>query len=154
MPEFTVSSTLAVGPATLLEALTMESVNRELAPLVRMTAPPGWRRCAIGQWEAGRVLFSSWILLFGVVPIDRHTFRLERILPGEGFDEASSSWANRQWRHSRRISAVPGRAEACTVTDRVSVTGRLPWLTAVLMPTYRLVFRHRHARLRRWHGVG
>lgn len=149
MPQFQVQSTLRVPAEVLVDGLTMESVNRELAPLVRMTAPPEWRRCPIDRWEEGRLLFRSTILLLGLLPVDRHAFRLERILPGEGFLEASSSWMNREWRHERRILRAPA---GCTVTDRVEVTGRLPWLTALLMPFYRLVFRRRHARLRRWHG--
>jgi hypothetical protein len=149
VPEFQIQSTLAVPPEVLLGGLTMDSVNRELAPLVRMTAPAEWRRCPIDRWEEGRLLFHSTILLLGVLPVDRHAFLLERILPGEGFVEASSSRMNREWRHERRIVPTPG---GCTVTDRLRVTGRLPWLTAMLMPLYRLVFRRRHARLRRWHG--
>ena len=32
-------------------------------------------------------LFACWLLLFGVLPIDRHTLMLERAYPGVGFDE-------------------------------------------------------------------
>jgi ligand-binding SRPBCC domain-containing protein len=85
------------------------------------------------------------ILLFGFLPVDVHSLRLERILPGRGFFEQSYSWANRQWRHERITTRTEG---GCVVTDKVIVQGRLPLVTALLLPVYRLVFRHRHRRLR------
>jgi hypothetical protein len=145
MKEFTIRSKLDVAPQAFWAATSMQSVNWELAPLVRMTAPPEWRDCALSQWQAGRPLFKSWILLFGILPVDLHSFRLEAIDPEGGFLEASSSWVNKAWRHERKTLAGAGQ---CTVVDHVRVLGRCAPLTALLMPVYKWVFRHRHARLR------
>jgi hypothetical protein len=150
MPEFTIQSNLNVDPNTFWAATSMQSVNWELAPIVRMTAPPEWTNCPLEQWEAGRDLFKSWVLLFGIIPVDRHSFRLREIIDGVGFRESSSSWINRRWNHDRTVVA---REAGCTVTDHVAVAGRVPILRSCLMPVYKLVFRHRHRRLRRKYGT-
>lgn len=128
---------------------SMNSVNWELSPFVRMTAPREWRDYPPERWETGRLLFRSWVLLLGVLPVDRHSFRLKHIHAGEGFQENSSSWLNREWNHERKLLPAEG---GCRVIDHVSVVGRFPLLTALLMPVYRFVFRHRHARLRKKYG--
>ncbi|OOG39884.1 hypothetical protein [Polaromonas sp. A23] len=147
--EFTIDSTLNVSPSTLWASTFMNSVNWELWPLVRMTAPLAWRDYPPERWESGRLLFRSWVLLLGVLPVDLHSFRLKHIDAGEGFQENSSSWLNREWNHERKLLPAAG---GCRVIDHISVVGRVPLLTALLMPVYRLVFRHRHARLRRKYG--
>lgn len=149
MPKFTTRSILKVSPEQFWSSMSMESVNWELAPWVRMSAPTQWRACAIDQWRTGELLFKSWILLFGVLPSDLHSVRLLHIDAAGGFVEASSSWMNREWRHERRTQAHP---QGCLLEDVVTVTGRLPWITAALMPVYRLVFAHRHRRLRHKYG--
>lgn len=58
----------------LLDGMTMEGVNAELWPLARMTALPKWRDRPILEWPTGQILFKSWVLLLGVLPIDRHVF--------------------------------------------------------------------------------
>lgn len=131
--------------------MSMDAVNAELLPLVRMTAPRRWRRSAPAQWTTGEVLFHSVILLFGVLPVDVHSLRLERVDPDQGFLERSHSWVNRLWQHERRTLPT---AQGCVVSDEVLVEGRVPLLTALLMPVYRWVFRHRHRRLRRLWPVG
>jgi hypothetical protein len=150
MREFTIQSDLAIEPSKFWAKTSMDSVNWELAPIVRMTAPNEWKNCPIDRWEVGRELFKSWILLFGFIPIDRHSFRLEEICAESGFRECSSSWMNREWNHERRTVARRG---GCTVMDRVAVAGRIPMLWALLMPIYKFVFRHRHRRLRRKYGL-
>ncbi len=142
-------SELAVTPREFWASMSMKTMNWELRPLVRMTAPVAWQDCGIDQWETERVLFKSWILLFGILPVDRHAFRLRRVDRESGFLESSSSWLNRAWIHER--TTVPS-GTGCTVIDRVSVVGRFPLFTAFLMPIYKRVFRHRHNRLRQRYG--
>lgn len=145
MPSFSISSELPIRPDEFWAGMSMDAVNAELMPLVRMTAPARWRDCPLSQWTSGQVLFRSVILLFGVLPVDVHALRLDEIDTASGFVERSSSWVNRQWEHRRTTTAT---ARGCRVTDEVTVVGRFPWLAWALMPVYRLVFRHRHRRLR------
>lgn len=143
-------SELAVGAKAVLATLTLEGVNAELRPLVRITAPAQWAKRPLAQWPMREHLFSSWILLFGVLPIDRHTFMLHSVSPDAGFEEASSSLINTRWRHERTIVAIEG---GCRVTDRVGYRCRIPLLGYLLKPVYQLVFRHRHRTLRARYGV-
>jgi len=145
---FELSSELAISPDTFWEHATLADVNAELAPWVRMTAPRPWKTAPLRTWPAGRQLFRSWILLFGVVPVDVHTFCLVRIEPSSGFDERSTSLVNRIWAHSR---SVQPSAQGCIVTDRVTTEARLPVLGALLAPVYRAIFSSRHRYLRRLH---
>lgn len=124
----------------------MAAVNAELGPWLKMTAPPPWDDQPIVDWPAKTALFSSWILLFGVLPIDKHTFYLQSTDNATGFDERSSSIINRLWQHTR--TAQPTDC-GCTLTDTVTFECRLPLFTALLRPVYRLVFQRRHNYLRR-----
>jgi hypothetical protein len=144
-----IQSDLAVGPDEFLSQCCLQTVNWELAPIVKMTAPSRWQNSRIADWEVGGPLFKSWILLFGVLPVDRHSFRLRKPTFDRGFDECSSSWMNRAWNHRREIRA---NDLGCTVVDRVEVASRVPLFAPLLMPIYRLIFRHRHSRLRRKFG--
>ena len=127
----------------------MDGVNAELAPLVRMTAPESVSTSTIFDWPVQTELFSSWILLFGFLPIDRHRFFLESVDPQSGFRERSCSWVNAYWCHEREI--VPSES-GCRVTDAVEYKSRVPLMDFALEPVYRLVFWLRHRHLRRWYG--
>ena len=145
---FTYSSELATDPQTLLARQCLASVNTELSPF-KMSAPPDWRHKPITQWPVQKRLFHSWILLFGFLPLDRHSFRLQRIR-SDGFDEASTSIINRAWRHQRTIDST---ATGCCITDTLCYECRLPLLGILLQPLYRLVFKRRHRYLRRHFGT-
>lgn len=150
MPTFTVRSELSVTPEVFWHGMSMAAVNAELHPLVHMTAPAPWQDGALAHWSTGHVLFRSVILLFGFVPVDVHSLRLDYIDPARGFVERSHSWANRLWQHERVTLATPA---GCIVTDTVVVQSRIPGLAALLLPVYRGVFRHRHRRLRALHSA-
>ncbi len=147
---FSISTVLTCAIGEIQRSLTMEGVNRELAPLVSMTAPPDWRQKPITQWPARQQLFKSWVLLFGFLPIDRHSFYFDAIDPASGFSEASSSTMNRIWRHRRTLESI----DDCTrVTDEVEFEGRIPFLFWLVMPVYKAVFRRRHDVLRQTYGL-
>ena len=146
---FTRSSDLPIDAGVFLSRFTIDEVNAELTPLVRMSAPAEWIGRPIVEWPEKQRLFTSWILLFGVLPIDRHAFCLRSVEPAEGFFEDSSSTMNRYWRHRRRVTPIEG---GCRVTDRVEYESRLPLWGFLLKPVYELVFRQRHRKLRAAYG--
>lgn len=150
---FTQTSRLA-APATQVwaRAVNWQGVNDELWP-IRMTAPPEWRQREIHTVPCGHRLFRSWVLLWGVLPLDRHDFRLESLGPGLQFQEDSSSWMNHQWRHQRTVLPDAPDDRSCTLTDRLEIVPRFAPLGFLLAPVYRLVFWNRHRKLRRWHGA-
>ena len=143
------SSDLAVDVDVILATLTLNGVNAELSPLVRMTAPAAFAQRPLQEWPERQNLFISWILLLGVLPVDRHAFYLDSVTPGRGFVETSSSTLNALWQHERTIIPL---AAGCRVTDVVEYRCRLPLLGYLLNPVYKLVFWHRHRYLRSRYG--
>ena len=150
MPVFSVESSLSADHAQLAQDLfTMQGVNAELSPIVRMTAPAAWAGRSIAEWPTREVLFTSTILLFGLLPIDRHRFMLESIQP-HAFQETSSSLVNRAWNHQRTIQQDD---TYCVVRDVVEYVPRVALLGALMAPIYAAIFRHRHRRLKAKYGA-
>lgn len=148
---FRFESDLAASPDALwAHATSMRGVNHELAPLVRMTYPRSRAVLTANEIRLGERMFRSWILLFGVLPIDWDDLRFVAIEPGRRFLERSAMATQRIWEHERTIEAIPGGAR---IADRVRFEPCVAWLGALQAPLFRLVFRWRHARLRRRFGV-
>ncbi len=142
----TFSSELNAPPITVWNVVgRMSGVNAELAPWLRMTAPRAALDVRIEDAPLGRPLFASWVLLFGVVPIDRHRFLLASVDPGRGFVEDSTSWSQRRWEHRRLVEA---HADGCILTDRLTFRPRVSFLGPILQRVIGAIFRHRHRRLR------
>lgn len=144
------SSDLAAAPARVWQRVSsMQGVNFELMPLVRMTYPAEAMDLASPQLKIGETAFASWLLLFGFLAIDRHYLMIERLLPGEGFDERSGSWMQRVWIHRRRVTAI---AAGTRVTDELEITPRLAIAAPFLRLVVGMIFRHRHRRLAEYFG--
>ncbi len=133
----------------LSEALTMRGVNAELMPLVRMSYPREAENFDLQQAPLKQTLFQSWLLLGGVIPVDRHALTFEALYDN-GFDERSTSWVQRVWIHRRRIIE---QGKGCIVTDELEFQPRLPLPGGLAAALARRVFEHRHARLRDRYGV-
>ncbi len=145
MPSFQVSSEITLAPIAFWRGMTIAAANQEMWPLVRMGCPADWRHRRLADWTTGSTAFVSTIFLLGLLPIDRHALRFERVDPAHGFLERSSSWANALWQHERSTMST---AMGCVVTDAVTVHSRIPGLSHVLLPVYKLLFRYRHRRMR------
>ncbi len=127
---------------------TMTGVNDELHPFIRMTSPR--TQHTLPTEVDGSVIFESWLLLFGVVPLDRHALALASVHEGVGFVEESSSWLQRRWRHERTLTATePG---GCTIEDRVVIEPRLGSFRPVMSSLVEKLFAHRHRRLAKRFG--
>jgi ligand-binding SRPBCC domain-containing protein len=145
---FELTSDLAAPPnAVWVWAASAEGINAELWPLV-MHIPEHWRDADI--WRADPHLFTCWITLGGVIPLDRHRFGLEAISAGEGFSERSDTLMMREWRHERWLTPLPGGGTR--LTDEVSFASRIPGLDRLLLPLYERIFLRRHKLLLRMHG--
>lgn len=131
-------------------ASTMDGVNHELMPMMRMTHPPDAGSLDDGRAKPGVVLFRSWLLLFGVLPIDRHSLVLDRLIAGEGFDEHSYSWLQRVWIHQRRVQPD---GEGSRVTDELAFEPRIRLAGVLVAPIVKALFEHRHRRLRARFGA-
>ncbi len=125
---------------------TMNGVNHELHPFVHMTSGHDHRKLPT-DITPGRVVFTSWLLLFRVLPFDRHALALDEIEPDRGFIEESSSWLHPRWRHERTLT--PDHGQGCVIVDRLVIEPRVQLgrpLTAFIVTQ---LFRHRHRRLQR-----
>lgn len=128
---------------------SVEGISKEMAPLLRMTAPKGIESLADLDVQKGERLFRSFLLLFGLVPIDRSDLTLIEWEEGEGFIEQSPMKTMKRWRHERRIH--PHSESGVRLVDRLSFEPRLP--RAVALPLVRLLFAHRHRMLRKHLGA-
>jgi hypothetical protein len=147
---FTVASRLAAEPARVwASASTLAGVNRELWPLARMTAgDTGGSGGAIAVGQLGR----SWVLLFGVLPIDYDDLCIESLEEGGGFSERSVLGSASVWHHDRALSPLDGGG--CAVVDSVAFEPRVAALGGVQAFVFEAAFRWRHRRLRRLFGAG
>lgn len=133
----------------LAEAMTMRGVNAELMPLVRMTYPADAENLDTERAPLKQTLFHSWLMLGGVIPMDRHALAFDELYDN-GFDERSTSWVQRVWIHRRRVVED---GKGCIVTDELEFQPRLPVPASIPAALVSRVFRHRHARLRDRYGV-
>ncbi len=144
--EFSQSSVLSATPDTVWRhAVNPDGINSEFRPFLRMTFPAGVGDL-VDNWQPGRRLFRSWILLAGVLPVEYDDIVMEEVEPGRRFLERSSMFMQRVWEHERVIEPV-GRG--CRITDRVCFTPRVPGTGLLFLPVFRGVFGWRHRNLRR-----
>jgi hypothetical protein len=104
--EIRVSSGLPATPeAVWSRAMSAEGINDELGPVFRMTVPRGLEDLDLAKVGPGR-LGRSWILLFGLLPVDYDDLGLERIEQGRGFLERSTMLSHRHQQLRRHFGAA------------------------------------------------
>jgi ligand-binding SRPBCC domain-containing protein len=148
-PIVTTSFLRATPEDVWARVVTFEGVNAEFGGLVRMTAPPAVRAAGLEAVTPGERLCRSWILLFGLLPVDYDDITLVELEAPRGFLERSPMLSNRVWEHRRTIEPADG---GCVVTDAIRYEPRLPVPHALLRPLYATVFALRHRRLRAHFG--
>jgi ligand-binding SRPBCC domain-containing protein len=157
---------IAPGPQTVVQASTLpaaaedvwaravtpEGINDELRPLLRMTMPRSLRGGTISEVPLGEPLGRSWILLFGLVPVDYDDLGLAERGPGFRFLERSTMLTMSSWEHERSVRPV---GEGCEVTDRLTFRLRrplaaVPGFAGLARAIVARLFAHRHRRLARY----
>jgi ligand-binding SRPBCC domain-containing protein len=140
----TFTSDLAASPEEVWKwIISMDGILAEMSPIMKMTAPPSTTGLADIAITPGKRLFRSWVLLFGVLPIDRSDLTLLSLDPGKGFVEESPMLSMKLWRHER--SLLPS-GTGTTLTDKLTFEPRfLPRATVWFI---RKVFDNRHRVLR------
>jgi len=125
-------------------ATSLDGINAELSPYLKMTAPPGLTGLDENQVVLGQPIGRSRLLLFGFLPIDRMDITVIELEPGRRFLERSPVRSQRLWQHER---SVEPSGDGCVLTDRLTFEPRAggPVMAAFL----RAVFRNRHRVLRR-----
>jgi ligand-binding SRPBCC domain-containing protein len=147
---FQIASRLEAGADQVWSrATTPEGINDELAPLLRMTIPPGFNSLEPDEIELGEPLGRSWVLLGGLIPFDYDEITLVELEPGRRFVERGRLLSQRMWEHVRSVEPVDG---GCVIRDAVAWEPKLPVSGRALRPLFATIFRHRHRRLRRRFG--
>ena len=147
--ELVFESALIDPPQVVWErATTVDGILEELSPLATMTLPAGVSGLFDLHVELGKPIARSWLLLFGVLPVDRTDLTLIELEEGRRFLEESPMLGMKLWRHERTVEETSGGS---TVTDRLTFEPRLP---GPLVPWFvRTLFQNRHRGLRRRHGA-
>jgi ligand-binding SRPBCC domain-containing protein len=127
---------------------SVEGVNHELRPWVRMTIPRGARGLSLEDVELNRRVGRSWVLALGVIPFDYDDITLVERGPGMRFLERSPMGSMRLWQHERSVQ--PRGDAACAITDRLTFEPRLRASGRLVRSIVERVFAHRHRRLRDW----
>jgi ligand-binding SRPBCC domain-containing protein len=144
---------LSASPAIVWRhATSLEGINRELAPWLRMTAPAELRGLSLDDERVvpGTQLFVSSVRLLGLLPVERMVVTIVELERGRRFVEQSPMLAMRQWRHER---AVEPAGAGCTLRDRVTFAPRLGLATGAMRAALDAFFAHRHRVLARLFGA-
>lgn len=150
--ELRFSSVLEAPPDVVWErAGRVSGINDELWPLAKMTCPAHLDRIAAPPHAVGQPPVHSWMLVLGVVPIERRTIQFDLLEEGR-FVDCSTGWLNGRWRHDRSVAA---RDDGSTLLiDKLVLESRVRLMRVLLRPTVTWMFRRRHRRLRRHFDAG
>jgi hypothetical protein len=103
------------------------------------------------QVTAGAKLFRSYVLLFGIVPIDFSDLTLLEVRKGFGFLEQSPTGTMKLWRHERLLSETQSNAKLVVVlTDKLTFEPKIA--SSIVTWFIKMVFNHRHNVLREKFG--
>jgi hypothetical protein len=147
---------LAAPAARVWErAGTLEGVNEEFRPILRMTAPRDLRGATIADLKPGVPAGRSWLLLGGLIPVDYDDLCIAELEPPRRFLERSEMLSMSSWQHERIIEPL-GEAE-CSITDVLTFELRrplrlVPGAEALAERVVAMLFRYRHRRLAAIHG--
>ncbi len=147
---FTIESKINCTQAALWKHVTqMKNVNYELMPYACMTYPKDRTEVASEDVPMNTVLMKSVVLLFGFIPIDLHSLKLDKIVYGEAFYENSTTLMHRYWKHTRTLTSD---GEFTLVKDEVRFLPRLAFLGPALLPLMRTIFKNRHKKLKQFYN--
>ncbi|WP_044872013.1 hypothetical protein [Pseudomonas sp. LFM046] len=112
-------STLPVSPERAWAWIThVDYLREEMRPWLWMSIPRDIRSLEDFSFAPGRPLFTSWLWLFGCLPLGTSRLTLQALTPGIGFIEESPMTGMRLWRHERNLHAVSGGTR---IVDRLTV---------------------------------
>lgn len=145
MISLTFESKLKATPEQVWQSITsIEGLTYEMLPLMRLTVPKGYKTLSDIYPRKAEANFRSWVLLFGIFPIDHTDLQLKSLTPLKGFVEESNMASMKYWRHERKIAPV---SEGVTsVIDELTFEPlRLKSLSALVIQKF---FEHRHKKLK------
>ena len=149
MRTFTAESRVAASRETVWRHATRPSdLDREFRPFLRMTFPPEIED--LTTVTLGERICRSWILLFGLIPVEYDDLVFVELEPGRRFLERSTMLTQKRWEHERTFEDDGGGTR---VVDRIEFESKVPILEPIQALVFRAVFAWRHHRLRRLFGA-
>jgi ligand-binding SRPBCC domain-containing protein len=143
--EVFISSIVAAPRSALWEHISTPALlNREFSPFLKMTFPKSVETLTPQTVPLGQKLCRSWILLFGLLPVEYDDVTLVEIEPGVRFVERSSMLTQSFWEHIRTLEDADS---GCRVTDRVRFVSRLSLAGPLQQALVKAIFAWRHKRL-------
>lgn len=142
------SSRLAAPAAKVwAHATSMPALSREMTPWMRMTYPPEARDMSLDDAgvRPGEPLFKSWVLVLGVLPVERMNVTIAEVDPGRRFVEQSRTSVMKSWRHERRVEPD---GDGCVLTDTLMMEPPVAALAGPIAWFIGRFFDHRHRVLR------
>ncbi|MEE4025881.1 hypothetical protein V1Y59_22550 [Gordonia sp. PKS22-38] len=126
---------------------SVEGINDELMPYMRMVFPRRHRGKSVADIEVGAPIGKVILLYGGFLPVDFDDLTIVELTPGRGFREESSMASMTVWHHTRHLTALS--QERTEVVDDLAFRPRLPLrpLTPLLVWFVGHLFRHRHRKL-------
>ncbi|MCR9096066.1 MAG: hypothetical protein NXI30_17720 [bacterium] len=148
MRTFTAESRVAASRDTVWRHATRPSdLDREFRPFLRMTFPPQLED--LTAVTLGERICRSWILLFGLIPVEYDDLVFIELEPGRRFLERSTMLTQKRWEHERTFE---DDGAGTRVVDRLEFESKVPILEPIQALVFRAVFAWRHYRLRRLFG--
>lgn len=125
---------------------SIEGIQAEMRPYLRMTAPEGVRSLNDLDISPGIPMFRSRVFLFGFIPFGHSDMTLVEIEQGHGFVEQSPMGSMEKWRHERWIKPAPGDARCVLLVDELTFRPR--FAQRLVGWFIRRLFEQRHKVLR------
>jgi len=136
-------SHLKATPEQIWTSITsLEGLTREMMPLLRLTAPTGFK--TLSDIYPRKNNFRSWVLLFGIFPIDHTDLQLTSLTPLKGFVEESNMASMQYWRHERKLASI-SEVETALIDELTFEPRRFKKLSVFIIQKF---FEHRHAKLK------
>ena len=144
---FSIESLLNADKTSIWNHITqMKNVNAELMPFVKMTYPKDKSEIANNDVPLHKTLFTSYVFLFGFIPIDIHYLQLDKLDIGTAFYENSTTFTHRYWKHTRTLIT---QKDKTLLRDEIHFSPRFTALGNVMLPIIKKVFEHRHEILKK-----
>ena len=128
--------------------ISKKGINTELSPILKMTSLDRFNIKHKDQLKLGQPMTISWIMLFGIIPIDRSKITLMAIEEGKYFIEQSPMIGMKLWRHKRSITEFATKGSV--LIDELDFEPR--FFKSVIIWFIKKLFENRHQQLKRIFG--
>ncbi|AZZ36921.1 hypothetical protein CIK05_09000 [Bdellovibrio sp. qaytius] len=144
MTQLRFESTVNASIDQVWQSITsLQGLTSEMMPLMRLTAPKGFKN--LSDIYPRQKDIKSYVLLFGVFPIDTTDLHLKSLTVHKGFIEESNMASMNYWRHERKLTQLS--ASQVSIVDELTFEPRR--FTKISVYIIKKFFEHRHKNLKK-----